>query len=76
MKFVAKVQLTSVTSYNYGDGKKFNFNPVQNEQGASAEDIEFCKYTPSGNLELHIDNPLLVANLELGDYFYVTFDKC
>lgn len=76
MKFVCKVQVSSITTYFWGEGKKVSFNPVQNEKGASTEDLEFHRHTPSGSIDLHIDNPAVLDNLKAGDYFYVTFDKC
>ena len=37
------------------------------------EDQRFNKATPSGSMQLYIDNPSAVEALELGKYFYVDF---
>ena len=35
------------------------------------EDIAFTKYTPSGTIEVNINNPAVVAALKLGASYYV-----
>lgn len=37
------------------------------------EDRRFSKATPSGNIQMYIDNPPASDYLKLGDYFYVDF---
>jgi hypothetical protein len=40
-----------------------------------SEDNTFARYTPSGSLELTINNPQLVGKIKSGDTFYVDFTK-
>lgn len=39
------------------------------------EHQRYAKYTPSGMVTIVIDNPLAVAQFELGKYYYVDFNK-
>lgn len=41
----------------------------------SEENKNFWKYTPAGKIEMTIDNPEAVKQLELGKEFYVDFTK-
>lgn len=36
-----------------------------------AEDVTFSKATPTGHLEMQVDNPAALAQLPIGGYFYV-----
>jgi hypothetical protein len=38
-----------------------------------AEDVSFCKATPSGKIEMQIDNPLAIERMPVGQVFYVDF---
>jgi hypothetical protein len=41
----------------------------------SDENNEFWQYTPSGRLEMTIKNEAAVKYFELGEEYYLTFDK-
>lgn len=38
-----------------------------------AEDVSFSKATPSGRIEMQIDNPVAIAAMPIGTLFYVDF---
>ena len=38
-----------------------------------AEDVSFCKATPSGRMEMVIDNPVAIERMPIGKTFYVDF---
>ena len=38
-----------------------------------AEDVSFQKATPSGRMEMQIDNPTAIERMPLGQAFYVDF---
>ncbi len=38
-----------------------------------AEDMSFSKATPSGRIEMQIDNPVAIAAMPIGTLFYVDF---
>lgn len=40
-----------------------------------AEDQAFTKYTPSGRLDVIIDNPVVTDRFRVGDYVYVDITK-
>jgi hypothetical protein len=44
-------------------------------EGAS-EDNSFARWTPSGNLEMTVNNPALFGRIKVGDAYRLTFDKC
>ncbi|MFJ1255989.1 hypothetical protein [Cupriavidus sp. CuC1] len=68
----AKLQLQSVTSHAWsGDAKTLKFG-VQYDS-TIPEDQKFCKATPSGSIEIQVDNPAAVAQFELGKSYYVDF---
>lgn len=39
------------------------------------EDQRFFKATPSGRLDIIVDNPTVVASLKVGDFVYVDITK-
>lgn len=65
----AKFNVSSITEYGNGGGKKVTLQPVI---GGSDENKEWSQYTPSGSIELHITNPDAV--FEFGEY-YIDFTK-
>lgn len=64
----AKMQVNEVLSTTYSDTIKLM--PVMGGS-TSAEDNSYSKATPSGKLELQIDNPALKGAVKAGDVFYV-----
>lgn len=68
----AKLQLQSVTQHAWSaDAKTLKFG-VQYD-ASIPEDQKFCKATPSGSIEIQVDNPAAVAQFELGKFYYVDF---
>lgn len=68
-KIRAKFNVSEITQYGNGGGRKIVLQPVI---GNSEENKEFWNYTPSGEIVLHITNP--DAEFQLGEY-YVDFTK-
>lgn len=66
----AKFRCNSVTSFG-GDSKKVALSPVYPGQDASDEDKAFWTATPSGSLEMQIDNPNAAVIFEAGKTYYV-----
>lgn len=51
---------------------KVTFHPVTT---GSDENKEFWQYTPSGNLEMTIKNEAAEKYFEVGEEYYLTFEK-
>lgn len=68
MGFRAKMTVESVTSTEYNDRVKFNAKYTN-----SPEDNSYAKATPSGSIELSIDNPALRGTIKPGQVYYVDF---
>lgn len=66
----AKLQLASVTEHSWG-GKTLRFEARYDE--TIPEDRRFQKATPSGHMELQIDNPMALGQFKIGDSYYVDF---
>jgi hypothetical protein len=64
----AKFNVTEITRYGNNGGGKVILYPVI---GNSDENKKFWKYTPSGKIELHIDN---VDIFDFGEY-YIDFSR-
>lgn len=67
----AKMRLISITDYGT-EAKELKFNAVTN---GSKEDNTFCRFTPSGELRLYVDNPPAIEGMKVGDSFYLDFTK-
>lgn len=65
----AKFNVTSITEYGNQGGKQVTLSPVIN---GSEENKEFWKYTPSGEIKIHIENENAI--FEFGEY-YIDFTK-
>lgn len=70
----AKFRLAEVTSFGNTGMQKFKFSAVQDT--SIPEDAQFTKYTPSGTLEMSVDNPPAQAQFKVGDYYYLDFTPC
>jgi hypothetical protein len=68
----AKFQVTEIATNTYGY-KRITLTP--NYDQSIPEDKRYAKATPSGTIQLTIDNPPAVDYLSLGEYFYVDFTK-
>jgi len=67
----AKFNVAEITKYGNSGGGKVVLMPVY---GNSEENKEFWKQTPSGKIELFIDNPEAMKAFEFGEY-YIDFTK-
>ena len=63
-----KFTVTSVTHYQ-GEAKRITLTPQYDPE--LPEDQRFSKYTPSGSLEMTVDNPSVVEALQIGKAFYL-----
>ncbi len=68
----AKFQVTEVAKNQYGS-VKVTLSPQYDQ--SIEEDRRFAKATPSGTIQLQIDNPPASDFLALGKYFYVDFSE-
>lgn len=69
-KFV--VQSIEDTGNNPENGKTIRLHPVTNSN-QSAENAEFFKYTPSGEIFMLMVNPVAAEQFEVGKAYYVDF---
>jgi hypothetical protein len=79
MAVVAKFQVNSIESFN-GPYQKVRMMPVYAGEGTdpkltTKEDGAFWEATPSGSLEMTVNNPLAAEQFQPGDKFYLTFEK-
>ena len=70
MSTTAKFVLQSITTFS-GNTKKYNFYAICDNK--TPENQKFQKYTPSGLIEICVDNPNV--SFEIGKSYYVTFDE-
>lgn len=73
MAIRAKMQLENVIPYAYG-GVKAVFRATYDPQ-IIAEDVGFQKATPTGMIEMQVDNPAAIAQLVIGAFYYVDFSS-
>lgn len=71
MRIRAKFHVVSKTQYHGGSGNVV----LQAVTNTSEENKTFWKYTPSGKIEMGIDNPAAFDALILGAEYYVDFTK-
>ncbi len=74
----AKMQVQSVTKH-HGGAETVKMSAVTGKgpfgaEGAS-EDNTYARYTPSGSVELNVNNPALAGKIEPGKKFYVDFTE-
>lgn len=67
----AKMVLTEITEFSWGEGRKFVWT-AQYDQSI-AEDQRFAKATPSGRFEMQVDNPVAAEQFQKGKAYYVDF---
>jgi len=67
-----KFTLHSIQHHSYG-GQTFRFGAVYDN--GTEENRRFAKATPSGTLEMTVDNPPAQAFFELGKTYYLDFSK-
>ncbi len=72
MSVRAKMKLTESTDMAWNPGqKKLKFAPEYDT--SIPEDQRYSKATPSGEITLWVDNPAALAQLKLGEYYYIDF---
>lgn len=68
----AKFQLQQITeNYWNKNSRTLVFQPSYDT--SIPEDQRFATATPSGRFEMQVDNPAALAQLTLGEYYYVDF---
>ncbi len=77
MKVIAKFRCNSIELFSNepGGNRRVKLSPVYPGTDASEEDKAFWKYTPSGSLEMTIDNPPASELFEIGTAYYLTFER-
>ncbi len=71
-KVRGKFQLVEMTKQHWSsEGLRLKFQTVYDS--STPEDEKFAKATPSGSIEMQVDNPSALAQFELGKYYYVDF---
>ena len=73
MSVRAKMKLTEITETCWGKpgSKKLHFSAQYDT--SIPEDRRFQEATPSGSIEMHVDNPIALEAFKLGDDYYVDF---
>lgn len=71
MPIRAKFRVSSITTYAGFTGKQIKLNAVYDD--GIPENARFAKYTPSGQIEITIDNPPASDQFVNGQEFYVDF---
>lgn len=69
----AKFQVQKVAKTAWGNSVEVTLSPQYDT--SIEEDKRFSKATPSGTIQLYIDNPPASEYLALGKYFYVDFTE-
>lgn len=69
-KFQVTAVITTEMSPTYSQ-KKIVLEPRYDQK--IAEDVSFALATPTGRLEMQIDNPAAIAAMPVGTVFYVDF---
>lgn len=70
-KTVCKMRCDASTQFG-GLGTRFTFNAACND--GTPEHDRFHKYTPSGSLEIHVDNPAAEAMFAVGQHYYMVIE--
>lgn len=74
MSVVAKFRVNSITDYGYG--RELNLSAVyEGPLGENEENKRFTKATPNGSIKMSVDNPYAYEQFNIGDEFYVHFEK-
>jgi hypothetical protein len=71
MSVRAKFTVQSITSHAHGQAKTVRLNAVCADE--VPENQRYHRYTPSGSLEITIDNPAALEQFELGKSYYLDF---
>jgi hypothetical protein len=71
MTILAKFKVGSTTDFG-NDNLEVKMTPVTS---GSDENKSFSKYTPTGDIRMHITNPDVLGFFEAGQEYYVEFSK-
>lgn len=67
-----KFKLTEIHQSAWaGDGRTLIFQAQYDPD--SPEDQKYAQFTPTGRIEMHVDNPAALQQFELGKAYYVDF---
>jgi hypothetical protein len=69
MAVKAKFTVVSITDHG-NDIKQVKLNAAVNGEGNK----DWSKYTPSGNIDMHITNPDAHSQFEVGKSYFLTFE--
>jgi hypothetical protein len=69
----AKFAVTSIVTTDFGGTPQRKIILEPRYDPKLAEDVSFCKATPSGRMEMVIDNPAALEQMPVGKVFYVDF---
>lgn len=69
-----KFKLAKVTANAGASGRQLMFSAVCND--GTPENERFHRYTPTGTLEMYVDNPAALTQFELGKEYYLDFTPC
>lgn len=62
-------------SHPQNPGTNIKFGAVSASDNEKSENNFFHKYTPSGTIEMFVDNPPVEKQFEIGKVFYVDFSE-
>ncbi len=76
-KMRAKMIITNIEPH--GEAENIHFRAVSKDDGYDADGLDenntFSTFTPSANLEIYINNPVLKGKFAIGESYYVDFSK-
>lgn len=74
MNVRAKFKVTAIVTTQLGENYSQTKIVLEPQYDAKvAEDVSFSKATPTGRMEMQIDNPVALAAMPIGTVFYVDF---
>lgn len=72
----AKMRLHAVETVDFGGpAKQTKLKFLCQYDQRLAEDVSFCKATPSGSAEFVVDNPAALEQFKVGECYYVDFTQ-
>lgn len=73
----AKMRVSNIEKL--GEGETLHFSAVCKNDGypadGSDENNSFARWTPTAELKMHVNNPALVGQFQIGQTFYVDFTE-
>jgi hypothetical protein len=73
MSVRAKMRLTSIQQHEWNQGQTKTLRFQCEYDTTTPEDQRFQKATPSGEIQMMVDNPEALKQFELGRHYYVDF---